>query len=383
MFNIILKNKQLIKLYKYGAWLFKFLNKHFYILSIISLIARFRKGIYYKAISLTIKIIVAINLLITSGLFFTLTDFATPLLAIQQFYKDFVGPYLEMINNQLTTIYNKYNDISQLKDKVESDYAKSTIKRISNIDTNLIDNPSTNTGSDVRDDDIKDSNKFNVKTLVFYVGVAALVYIFFYLPGGGATPPTPDTIADYSTINRTLIEGKGLFRQYWDMLYGSNVKPVSSENVIPTSVEMKPITPKSPDVIIRNLSGGSDAPLTPLSSTGSLTPIASSSQLSPYFKTVPVAEVTDNINTPSMSKLNACTQTVQLKNTVDTAIQATSTQVEQIVETVEAEVQTDMYMTIIDSYINYFSNYPVADATTQTHDPLLKSTQLLNTDEID
>lgn len=381
MLNIILKNKQLIKLYKYGVWLFKFLNKHFYILSFISLIARFRKGIYYKAISLTIKIIVAINLLITSGLFFTITDFATPLLAIQQFYKDFVGPYLEMINNQLTTIYNKYNDISQLKDKVESDYAKSTIKRISNIDTNLIDNPATNTGSDVRDDDIKDSNKFNVKTLVFYVGVAALVYIFFYLPGGGATPPTPDTIADYNTINRTLIEGKGLLRHLWDVLYNGNtgINPVETVK----DIELKPITHKSPDVIIRNLSGGSDAPLTPLSSTGSLTPTASSSQLSPYFKTVPVVEVTDNINTPSAlpSKLNACTQTV---DAAKPAIQATSTQ--QIVETVEAEVQTDIYMQVINSYINYFSNYPVADATTQTidlKDPLLNSTQLLQPNEKD
>jgi hypothetical protein len=316
MLNIILKNKQLIKLYKYSVWLFKFLNKHFYIMSIISLIARFRKGIYYKAITLTIKIIIAINLLITSGLFFTLADFATPLLAIQQFYKDFVGPYLEMINNQLTTIYNKYDGIAQLKDKAESNYGKNVFKSIT--ENNLIETASDNSNIDAtlsNHADVKDSNKFSVGTVICLVAVASLVYIVFFLPGGGPTPPTPDILADYSTINRTLIDGKVLLKQYWDMLYGTT-SPTVKPGVAPTN---------SPEGIIRSLSGGSE-----ISSVGSNTPTPVTGQLS---------EASTSSLTSGFNKLT------EIKSTIDPNISP-------VKETVDAVVETEFHLPTIDHIIN-------------------------------
>ena len=81
--------------------IFKFLNKHLYILSIISFIAKARKSVYYKTISFILKIILAINLVITSGLFFSVVDLYTPLNTIYSFYNDFLGPYIEIFKNSL------------------------------------------------------------------------------------------------------------------------------------------------------------------------------------------------------------------------------------------------------------------------------------------
>lgn len=120
MINIILKNKTLIKIYKYSVTVFKFLNKHLYILSIISLIAKARKSIYYKVISWIIKIILAINLLISSGLFFMVADLYTPLTTVYNFYTDLLSPYIEIVKN-------KYNEFNNIYSNVENKYLKSTI----------------------------------------------------------------------------------------------------------------------------------------------------------------------------------------------------------------------------------------------------------------
>jgi hypothetical protein len=86
------------------------LNKHLYLLSIISLIAKLRKSVYYKVITWIIKIVLIINLTITSGLFFSVVDLSTPLNTIYLFYNDLLGPYidiLKLIYYDVNSLYSK------------------------------------------------------------------------------------------------------------------------------------------------------------------------------------------------------------------------------------------------------------------------------------
>lgn len=121
-----------------------------------------------------------------------------------------------------------------------------------------------------------------------------IVYVVFFLPGGGPTPPTPDTLADFNTINRTLIEGKGYLRQLWDILYqGKGLNPVSMEPI-------KPVIPNSPEGIFRSLSAGCGSE----SSVGSNTPTASTSSLTSGFNSLEKAKSTIKVD-PNISPLTS------------------------------------------------------------------------------
>jgi hypothetical protein len=134
MINIILKNKTLIKLYKYSVTTFKFMNKHLYLLSIISFISRSRKSVYYKIVTLIIKIVLIINLIITSGLFFTVVDLYTPFNTIESFYSDLLGPYIEILKLK----YNDLNNIYTSEKSIQTDLTCYTLRNLFDyIDHNL------------------------------------------------------------------------------------------------------------------------------------------------------------------------------------------------------------------------------------------------------
>jgi hypothetical protein len=193
MINVILKNRSLIKLYKYSVTTFKFLNKHLYILSILSLIAKARKSVYYKVISWILKFIIVINLVLTSGLFYSLIDLQTPFNTIYSFYSDFLNPYLEIIKNKYQMV-----DISNINNSVENKY------------NNLINNNSQfNDANDLFEN--KESNKEEkiksktVTNIIFISGVAIFIYFAFFIPGGD-TPPA--NLLEYNSLNQSLIKTK-------------------------------------------------------------------------------------------------------------------------------------------------------------------------------
>ena len=80
MLNIIITNQVLIKICKYLVKLFKFLNKYLFILSLISLLnkiyAKFKENKFYYAINWTIKIILILTLITSTGI---ILDFTSPI----------------------------------------------------------------------------------------------------------------------------------------------------------------------------------------------------------------------------------------------------------------------------------------------------------------
>jgi hypothetical protein len=257
MINIILKNRSLIKIYKYSLIIFKFLNKHLYILSILSILAKARKSNYYKIFSWIIKIILVLNLAVSSGLFFSVVDLYTPFTTIKLFYNDLLGPYLELLRS-------KTNELSNLYSNVENKYVNNSIRinkelpSISNLPT--IDNPI----------EIEEKLEFNInlKTIAFYSSIALFVYFFYFIPGA-STPPTE--IVQYNWFNQGLINVKVLAKDIWTSL--TNYETI-------TGGPRKPIVPKasdsfSPDIEIKSFS----TPSSPISDPN--TPIAGPSRLTP------------------------------------------------------------------------------------------------------
>lgn len=90
-----------------------------FILSILSIFRKSRNSIYYKVISYTIKLIIEINLVWTSGLFFSLVDLSTPIDSILSLYSDLLNPYIEVLKSKVRSIYNV---LSNLDDSILSKY---------------------------------------------------------------------------------------------------------------------------------------------------------------------------------------------------------------------------------------------------------------------
>ena len=195
MLNILIKNKKLIKLYKYSLGIFKFLNKHLYILSFISLIAKFRKSFYYKALTYLIKAIVAINLILTSGLFFTLTDFSTPLIQIWSIYNEILGPYIEILKLKIKSLYNLLINLDDnLITKYDSGFSTKNIK-VPQVEDLIKEDFNV----EQEEEEIKAA-----KNLILYTAIiASLYYFLFVIPGS-----MPDNIGDWNWFNQGLIEMK-------------------------------------------------------------------------------------------------------------------------------------------------------------------------------
>lgn len=209
MHNIILKNKTLIKLYKSFIKVFKFLNKHLYILSFISIIAKFRKSNAYKAISWLIKIVIGINILIVGGLFLNITDFQTPIDMIYNLYYDILGPYIEYIKSKINILLEFFNNI---EDNLITQY-----KTNNNISAGEAATATQEilTEVDIIEAEDLDLPSPNFKNIVFYAGCIFFAYFIFYIPSN----ISPTELGEYNFINQSLIETKIVIK---DLIFGSS-----------------------------------------------------------------------------------------------------------------------------------------------------------------
>lgn len=193
MLNIIIKNRSLIKLFKYGKIIFKLLNRHLYVLSIFGFIARISKSKTFKVINWFTKIIIAINLIVASGLFISLTDFITPIDIIIDYYTSTLNPYFQLIKQKIRLIYNS----------------------ITNLDTDTImryDSPIATPQVELpklllpKIDEIDELPSFNSKDLAYYASICFFAYFIIYLPGFGDSSAID--LAQYNYLNQGLIEIK-------------------------------------------------------------------------------------------------------------------------------------------------------------------------------
>lgn len=223
-----------------------------YILSIISLISKFRKTNTYKLVNWIIKIILALNIIFVSGLFVTLIDFETPFDTVYNLYMDLLSPYIEIIKAKFNLLLKIINSVDEMSDKpfdmqpfelLNKQYRSNPLP----IDNNPID---------VVSDDIS----FTFADIAFYAGIGFFAYFFLYLPGLNNVSPTE--LAQYSYLNQALIEIKmGAKDIIINLLFGnSGGNPPANP-----PIDSVPGTPNTPGINLsdaRTISSGSDATVT-------------------------------------------------------------------------------------------------------------------------
>jgi hypothetical protein len=182
MLNIIIKNRNLIKLIKYLKIIFKFLNKHLYILSILAFLRRSKDSLYYRAITLTIKLIILINLIISSGLFFSVLDLSTPLDTIIQFYLEVIKPYFDSL---LEKFYGFIDTKSKSRTKTPN---KSLI--YDDLDAEV---PSLKA---------KTTTSYSLRDYISFFAFLFILYFIFGVPGPSIEP---QMFNEYNFLNRSLI----------------------------------------------------------------------------------------------------------------------------------------------------------------------------------
>jgi hypothetical protein len=188
---ILIRNRHIIRLHKYGKITFNFLNKHFYFVSLLSLIAKAKNNKLYKITSWIIKLILVINIFISSGLFFTVVDLTTPLSAIYNFYDNLLGPYIDMITDKL-------NSLSNLQTKVETEYINSSKFKSNSLKDSILEQEPV---------EVEQSNKVNSYLKIAYLALATacFLYVTLYLPGPSIDPVEIDK---YNKLNQLLINSK-------------------------------------------------------------------------------------------------------------------------------------------------------------------------------
>ena len=198
-------------MYKFSVKLFKFLNKHLYILSFISLIAKFRKSNSYKVISWVIKIIVSLNILLASGLFLSITDLQTPFDAIFNLYSEFLKPYIDLIKSKINNILKSINN-------VDDEFIKQYRANKPIINQPVIPLQEEVINKTLQEDELP---SLNAKDLAFFTSVCFFAYFLFYLPGFGDA--TAIDLNQYNYINQSLIEVKMIAKDVIiNWLFGGN-----------------------------------------------------------------------------------------------------------------------------------------------------------------
>ena len=188
-------NKKLLIIIKK---MYQFLNKHFYILPILSLLSKIRISKYYKITSWLIKLIIFINIIIGTGIIVYFTDFVNPF----SIYYDFLKPYIDLIKQYFKNLINLEDTISSnIKDsKIIKNQIKEGIKEgVKEAFGEILD--------EMKDElNESDKAKSNLLTSVAVFGTTLFVfYLLFILPGSELSPLE---LSNYNWINQSLIEFK-------------------------------------------------------------------------------------------------------------------------------------------------------------------------------
>jgi len=365
MLNIVLKNKTLIKVYKYSVKTIKFLNRHLYLFSILSMFSKFRKTNTYKVVNWIIKVIISLNIIFVSGLFITLIDFETPFDTVSNLYMDLLSPYIEIIKAKVNLLLKIVNSVDEVTDQpydmqpyelLNKQYRSKPLPPIDNIN-------SLDTVADV-DTDVS----FNAKDLAFFASIAFFAYFFLYLPGLNHVPATE--LAQYSYLNQGLIEIKMAVKDVIiNFLFGNGNPP--SNPINPSDL------PGGSDISLtdgRTISSGSDVTVT----QGVISPVDYNSP-SPFKS--PIARTPRDlgrlsgigVNSPNLSPTEFDHYFAPL-TTASVSVQTDLTHV---------NIIKPILRNTVDTGVQTINNSVNASVQADSPSKLLKSIQLLNDTEID
>jgi hypothetical protein len=207
----MLKNKTLFKLYKYIVVLFKFLNKHFYIIPLLSLLSKLRKTSFFKSFNWFIKFIVILNIIIGVGIVLYLIDFSSPVNTTYSIYHDFIQFYIDLIKQFWNDIINFHNSVedSYIKDstnKIKYELKEGLKEGIREGMREGLKETIDEVLTEINEDNAAKANQ--LKTLAIIGSSLFFIYFLFALPN------STEYLSHYNWINQSLIEFKLGIKDY-------------------------------------------------------------------------------------------------------------------------------------------------------------------------
>lgn len=195
----------LLKLILLGKRIFEFLNKHFYIILIISTITKYLNNKYYKFIVWLIKVFVIANIIfgISYILYFSFTEHSVNYGL--SFYNDFISHILSKLLNQWNDLLKMWNDLLNLDDTVINQVSNNKDINL-NIKNQVKDGIKEAIGEILEDLHEADNSNSNLyKNIALISSGLFLGYLIFILPGSNVTPVE---LVNYNWFNQSLIEFK-------------------------------------------------------------------------------------------------------------------------------------------------------------------------------
>ena len=280
--------------------MFNLLNKHFYILLIISTLSKYTNTKFYKFISWIVKIFVFANIILGVGyiIYFSYLDSS---------FSNGLSNYYDLIINFWNDSIKFWNDVINIS--IEDSIASKV--KDSNISNQIQESVKEGIKSGVKEllDELQENdmqsqaNSDLLKQLALFSSVLFFGYFLFILPGSSMTP---EALTEYNWFNQSLIEFKISFKDFIVNLFSNPSNPGTPSNkgvVLPNS-------PTSP-----TLSVSTEA----LSTVTPNTPIASNSNLTPYFKnSIATQTSVETVNSSTETHINgiAVSKMVETTNIV-------------------------------------------------------------------
>lgn len=207
MVNIILKHKTLINLYWFLVKTFRFMNKHLYILPILSFIiariSKIRGNTFYKIISWIVKIIILVNIILGTGFiiyFWNPSEGVSIYYQLLQTYIDlitnfFKGLWIDLSNiNIEDSFIDNVNAATQQSNNIKIQIQQGIKAGVKEALDEVISELQENLDAQVKSDLLK---QFALITGALFIG-----YFLFILP------INPVDLNQYNWLNQSLIELK-------------------------------------------------------------------------------------------------------------------------------------------------------------------------------
>lgn len=189
--------------------IFTILNKHFYILPLLSLLSKLRNNKIFQIMNWIIKLFIFINIILSVGYFIYFTDFVSSFNSIYSIYYDILEYYIELMKNIFQKIINfgpgdqASNNSTLIKNELESILKDST----SNIRNDVREGmrEAIDEALNKMQVDELNSNSNLLKYIALTSSLIFGIYIIFILPGSSITP---ESLNEYNWVNQSLIDLK-------------------------------------------------------------------------------------------------------------------------------------------------------------------------------
>jgi len=195
----------LLKLIMLAKSIFQFLNKHFYIILIISTISKYTNNKFYKSFTWIIKIFIFANIIfgITYIIYFSVSEHS---------FVNGIAIYTDLISKYIDNLINLWNDL--IKFNIEDSIIKNTSSNSkSGFDLNVqvkegmrdaLKEVIDEALDKIHDEEIQ-ANSNTLKQIALFSSLLFVGYFIFILPG---SPISPEELTNFNWFNQGLIEFK-------------------------------------------------------------------------------------------------------------------------------------------------------------------------------